>query len=185
MTFDFARNGMKPINCMALSMLLALLILLMTACHAASPANKSSTHINYGLEHQSRHNYPVVELTSNTVTVERDKNTVIFKGNAELKRDHSIKFLADYISIEFPEDNKINYLIEMKGNVSMMTSAVLTIKSEQATSLDFRTYIDFVENVSISNRGQHYKTDWVRYHFPKGELQFRWDDIPTRGHITR
>ncbi len=164
---------MKPISSMALSMLLVLLILLMTACQATSPANNSSTHTNYGFGHQSRHNYPILELTSDTV--ERDKNSAIFKGNADLKRDQSITLRANYISIEFSEDNRMNYVIGMKGNVSMMTSAALTIKSEKATSLDFRTYIDFVGNVSILNRGQHYKTDWVRYHFPKGELQFRWD----------
>jgi hypothetical protein len=186
MTLDFAQNlgpSMKRINWMALFKMFIFLILLMTACQAASPANKSSIHINYGFEHQSRHNYPVLDLTSDTVG--GDKNSVIFKGNAKLRRDPLIEFLADYISIEFSEDNRMNYVIEIKGNVSMMTSAALIIKSEKATSLDFGTYIDFVGNVSISNRGQYYKTDSVRYYFLKEELQFKWDDIPTRGHITR
>ena len=168
---------------MALSRLLVLLILLMTACQAASPANKSSTHINYDFEHQSRHNYPVLDLASDTVG--GDKNSVIFKGNAKLRRDQLIEFLADYISIEFSEDNRMNYVIEIKGNVSMMTPATLTIKSEKASSLDFRSYVDFVGNVSISDKGQDYKTNWVRYYFLQGELQFGQDDVPTRGHITR
>ncbi len=175
---------MKPINCTALSRLLVLLILLMTACQAASPAKKARAHTHYDFQDQFRYDYPSIEVTSDTV--KQDKNSIIFEGRAELKRGLLVNFFADYISIESSENRRINHIVELKGNVSMVTSAVLTIKSEQATSLDFGTYIDFVGNVSISNKGQHYKTDWVRYYFLQEKLQFRWnDDIPTRGHITR
>jgi len=186
MTFDFTgnfRTGMQPINCMAVSKVLVFLILLMTACQAASPANKARTQIHYDFEHQSRHNYPVLDLISDTV--KRVKNSVIFEGKAQLERDQLVRFLADYISIKFSEDNVIDYVVEMKGNVSMMTLAALIIKSEEATSQDFSIYVDFVGDVSVSDKGQDYKTDWVRYYFLQGELQFRRDDVPTRGHISR
>jgi len=58
----------------------------------------------------------------------------------------------------------------------------LIIKSEKAGSLDFSIYIDFVGNVSISNKGEHYKADWVRYHFLQEELQFKSNDIPIRSN---
>lgn len=186
MTFDFTRNlraSMKPINCMALPNLLVFLILLMTACQATSPANKARTQTHYGFEHQRRHNYPVLDLSSDTV--KRVKNSVIFEGKPQLERDQLVRFLADYISIEFSEDNVTNYVVEMKGNVSMMTLAALTIKSEEATSRDFSIYVDFVDNVSISSKGQDYKTDWVRYYFLQGKLQFRPGDFPTRANIAR
>jgi hypothetical protein len=172
---------MRLINSMALSKVLVLSILLMTACQATSPVNKSSTHTNDGFEHRSRHNYPVLDVTSDTV--KRVKNTVIFERNAELNWDQSVRFLADYISIEFDESGT-NYVVKMKGNVSMWKSTVLNIRSEKADSLDFSIYIDFIGKVNISNKGQQYKTDWVRYYFLQGELQFRWDDVPTRGHIS-
>jgi hypothetical protein len=186
MTLDFAQNlgtSMKGINCMALSKLLVLLILVMTACQAAPTVNKPRAHMDYGFEHQRGHNKPVLDLSSDTV--KRVKNTVIFEGNAELERDGLVKFLADYISIEFSDDNVINYVVEMKRNVLMLTSAALIIRSEEATSLNFSIYVDFVGNVSISNKGQNYKTDWVRYYFLQGKLQFRRGDFPTRANIAR
>ena len=163
---------------MKLSKLILPLILLVTACQTTSPPNKPTTHTNYGFEHQSKHQSPILDVESDYMTLDVE-NTLVYKGNAELKRDQLIRFLADCISLECNEKG-ITYVVEMKGNVSMITPAALTIKSEKAGSLDFRIYIDFVGNVNISEKGQHYKADWVRYHFLQGELQFKPSDIPTR-----
>ena len=170
------------------SMLFALLtfvplIIVMTACQTASPPNKSttpSTQTTYAFEHRPRQNTPILETSCERI--EQDKNRIIFVGKAELRRDQLVNFLADYISIEFDE-NGMNGVVEMRGNVSMTAPAALNIRSEGAISSDFGIYIDFVRNVSISGRGYRYNIDWVRYYFPQGILQFKWDDIPIRGEI--
>jgi len=166
---------------MKLSRLILPLILLVTACQTTSLPNKSTIHPNYGSNPQSQHNSPILDAISDYVVTDVG-NTVIFKGNAELKQAQLVRFLADCISLECPHENAPTYVVEMKGNVSMMTPTNLIIKSEKAGSLDFSIYIDFVGNVSISNKGQHYKADWVRYHFAQGELQFKSNDIPIRSN---
>lgn len=168
---------------MVFSGLLLLLILLMTACQTAPALSKSAPYMDYGFEHRSRPDCPVLHLTADTIKYV--KNTIIFEGKPELKRDPAVKFLADHISIEYIDENRRNYVVEMKGNVSMMTSAALIIKSEGATSLDFINHIDFAGNVSISNKGRNYNTEWVRYFFAKGELEFRRGDFPIRADIVR
>jgi lipopolysaccharide export system protein LptA len=166
-------------NCVKLSKLILPLVLLVAACQATSLPNKSTIHANYGSNHQSKHNSQILDAISDYVVTDVG-NTVIFKGNAELKREQLVRFLADCISVECPHENAPTYVVEMKGNVSMMTLKNLTIKSEKAGSLDFSIYIDFAGNVSISNKGEHYKADWVRYHFLQEELQVKSNDIPTR-----
>ena len=137
-------------------------------------------HTNYGFEHQSKHYSPILDVESDYIVADVE-NTLVYTGNAELNRDQLVRFLADCILLECNE-NGLSYVVEMKGNVSMMKPTNLTIKSEKAGSLDFRIYIDFVGNVSISNKGQHYKADWVRYHFFREELQFESNDLPTKSH---
>jgi lipopolysaccharide export system protein LptA len=151
------------------------------ACQITSLPNKSTINANYGSNHQSKHNSPILDAISDYVVTDVE-NTVIFKGNVELKRVQLIRFLADCIMLEYPHENGPTYVVEMKGNVSMITPTNLTIKSEKAGSLDFSLYIDFVGNVSISNKGEHYKADWVRYYFLQEELQFKSNDILTRSH---
>jgi len=166
---------------MKLSKLILPLILLVTACQTTSLPDKSTIHANYDSNHQSKHNSPILDAISDYVVADVE-NTVVFKGNVELKRVQLVRFLADCISVECPHENAPAYVVEMNGNVSMMAPTNLTINSEKAGSLDFNTYIDFVGNVSISNKGQHYNADWVRYHFLQEDLQFKSNDIPIRSN---
>ncbi len=170
---------MRQTNCVKLSKLILPLILLMTACQTTSLPNKSTVHANYGSNHQSKHNSPILGVESDYIVADVE-NTLVHKGNVELKRDQLVRFLADCISLECNPKGGLTGVVEMKGNVSMTKPTNLIIKSEKAGSLDFRIYIDFVGNVSISNKGQHYNADWVRYYFLQGEIQFKSNDIPTR-----
>lgn len=173
------RIDMKRTDRIILSSLCICLVLFMASCQPASYAKKSQVDIIRNVKDQVEPNFPLLEVTSSSA--EADKNRVIFKGAVRLKRDHLITFFADSISIERLGD-EANYVIQMKGNVTM-TSGDSFIKGEEAFSLDFKTYVDFVGNVSISKYGPYYKRNRVRYYFLPG---FKLDDLepdetPIRG----
>jgi hypothetical protein len=129
MTLDFDKNlgaGMKRTSRMVFLRLFICFTLFMTACQASSPTKKAGAHKDYDSENQFSRDYPTLDITSNTA--KGQKNGAIFEGSVELKRGQLIKFFADYISIELSENNGGYYIIQMKGNVSMVTGGLI-IKS--------------------------------------------------------
>jgi hypothetical protein len=169
------RIDMKRTDRIILSSLCICLVFFMTSCQPGSFAKKNKVDTIEDVEGRFERNLPSFEVTSDTA--EADKTQVIFKGATELKRYDLITFFADSISIERLGDDRVNYLIKMKGNVTM-TFGNFFIKGEEALSFDFKTYVDFVGNVCISKYGPDYRMNWVRYYFPQGDLYFKPSEAP-------